>query len=96
MTTNQHADAVTVPDNQLDAVAGGVDIGPIGYDFRSSRVNQPPAGRLSLLPWPSLTPRPWRPVAPPSVRVGKRGSGLESAPRTVPALIPRVPLASGI
>ena len=67
MTTTQN-DAHLMTEEQLDALSGGPHIRNFNgarHDFRSSRVNLPPAGWLSIIPQPSLTPRPWRPVDPP-------------------------------
>ena len=64
MTTTPHNTAL-MTDAQLDAVAGGIDTGPVFYEHRSSRVTLPPAGWVSIAPIPSFTPRPRGPVDPP-------------------------------
>jgi len=55
MTTKQ-SDTVAMTERQLDTVAGGFDVGPVGR--RSIELNPSPSP-ISIEPLPSPYPRPW-------------------------------------
>ncbi len=55
MTTKQ-SDTVAMTERQLDTVAGGFDVGPVG---RRSFEPNPSPSPISIEPLPSPFPRPW-------------------------------------